>query len=93
MVARLSPIIDTYLLMTLPFSQVKRGHHTSSIIPSVMLNLCAKLKNIWMLSHDESFPQNKALALALRRLSFSYLMWLRPEDRLMDVFIELRLST
>jgi Apea-like HEPN len=47
---------------------------------------CEELKRIWVLSHDESFPQNKAVALALRRLSFAT-QRTRPEDRLMDVFI------
>ncbi|MGB8096643.1 MAG: hypothetical protein WCF17_05765, partial [Terracidiphilus sp.] len=47
---------------------------------------CEELRNLWTLAHDESFPQNKALALALRRLGFATQRD-RPEDRLLDVFI------
>jgi hypothetical protein len=47
---------------------------------------CEELQKLWALAHDESFPQNKALALALRRLGFATQRD-RPEDRLLDIFI------
>jgi hypothetical protein len=47
---------------------------------------CQELQNIWTLAHNESLPQNKALALALRRLGFATQRD-RPEDRLLDIFI------
>jgi Apea-like HEPN len=47
---------------------------------------CQELQNIWTLAHNESVPQNKALALALRRLGFAT-RHDRPEDRLLDIFI------
>lgn len=47
---------------------------------------CAELQHIWGLSHDDSLIQNKALALAFRRLAFANER-VRPEDRLLDIFI------
>jgi hypothetical protein len=45
-----------------------------------------ELKRLWTLIHNESFPTNKALALAVRRLGFAAQRE-RAEDRLIDVLI------
>jgi hypothetical protein len=45
-----------------------------------------ELKRLWTLIHNESFPTNKALALAVRRLGFAAQRE-RVEDRLIDVLI------
>jgi hypothetical protein len=47
---------------------------------------CDELAIIWKRTHSQSFEQNKALALALRRLAFGAQRHL-IEDRLLDVFI------
>jgi Apea-like HEPN len=47
---------------------------------------CAELQHLWRIAHDESFPANKALALAIRRLSFAARRE-RVEDRLIDVLV------
>ena len=47
---------------------------------------CAELQRIWRVSHDTQFQQNKAVALAIRRLGFG-IQRDRVEDRLIDVFI------
>jgi hypothetical protein len=49
-------------------------------------DMAAELQQIWREAHDDSFPQNKALALAVCRLGFATQRE-RPEDRLIDVFI------
>lgn len=45
-----------------------------------------ELQHIWTLSHETSFPENKAVELAFRRLAFAPQRE-RTEDRLIDVFI------
>lgn len=47
---------------------------------------CRELRDLWAVSHDGSFRQNKALALAVRRLALGT-QRTKPEDRLLDVFI------
>jgi hypothetical protein len=47
---------------------------------------CAELQQLWRIAHNESFPANKALALAIRRLSFAAQRE-RAEDRLIDILI------
>jgi hypothetical protein len=47
---------------------------------------CAELRQLWRLYHFESFQQNRALGLALRRLAFAT-QRNSLEDRLLDVFI------
>lgn len=47
---------------------------------------CRELRQLWELTHDSSFRQNKAIALALRRLTFGT-QRTHIEDRLLDVFI------
>jgi hypothetical protein len=59
-------------------------------VPPSMFRLdrdsCLMLQRLWVISHDESFVQNKGLALAVRRLA-SGVSRVHPEDRLLDVFI------
>jgi Apea-like HEPN len=47
---------------------------------------CTELQQLWRIAHNESFPANKALALAIRRLGFAAQRE-RVEDRLIDVMI------
>ena len=47
---------------------------------------CAELQQFWRITQGESFPANRALALAVRRLSFAAQRE-RDEDRLMDILI------
>jgi hypothetical protein len=47
---------------------------------------CAELQQLWRIAHDESFPTNRALALAIRRLTFAAQRE-RVEDRLIDILI------
>jgi hypothetical protein len=47
---------------------------------------CSELQQLWRIAHNESFPANKALALAARRLSFAAQRE-RVEDKLIDILI------
>jgi hypothetical protein len=60
-----------------------RAFGTSSRLDS---GRCWELRYLWEISRDSSFPQSRAIALALRRLTFGT-QRTNIEDRLLDVFI------